>query len=240
MAVGGDSGFGWAQKIRDAWAKSVAAIVEVGRLLCEAKAALPHGEWGCLFLGPRPRMPAPLPFSQDVAERLMAIARHPVLANPDNFRNLPAAWPTLHTLSHLPAPTLQVALASGAVHATMTGDAAKALRARFADHSGDGTPAWSLAEAERRLQRAIDAELRRCQGQERAVTEMVGRLWFRLERQWGDRKQAALDDLDLGDVVARFPAEKVEDLLPPVNEVDRALSLGGGQPCVRGWRGRTS
>jgi hypothetical protein len=60
-------------RIAAAWRQQVASIFETGRLLIEAKAKLGHGAWGAMFTGDER-----LPFGQETARCLVAIARHPV------------------------------------------------------------------------------------------------------------------------------------------------------------------
>jgi hypothetical protein len=59
----------WTSRIAAAWQKGVEAILETGRLLIEAKAALRHGEFKSMIQ-------LKLPFNPGTAQRLMAIARH--------------------------------------------------------------------------------------------------------------------------------------------------------------------
>lgn len=98
----------WAPMIKEAWGRSVAAVVDTGRLLAEAKAALGHGEWMrlCHQL---------LPFSHDKARDLMAIAAHERLANYDHARNLPSSWTTLAALARLDNKTFDEALDAGVI-----------------------------------------------------------------------------------------------------------------------------
>lgn len=65
----------FAERISAAYARSFDAILDVGRELIAAKDALPHGEWTRMIK-------RDLPFGERQAQRLMSIARHPVLANP--------------------------------------------------------------------------------------------------------------------------------------------------------------
>src|SRR5262245_55999974 len=62
----------WASRIRSQCQRSVASIIDLGRVLIAAKAALSHGEWGRLFTE---RL---VPMCSAKAVMLMAIARHPV------------------------------------------------------------------------------------------------------------------------------------------------------------------
>ena len=50
------------------WQDSVRAIIDVGRLLCTAKATLPHGEFGRMLESDQ------IPFGMRTAQRLMEIA----------------------------------------------------------------------------------------------------------------------------------------------------------------------
>jgi hypothetical protein len=175
----------WAKLITRAWGKTVAAIVAVGHQLLAAKAALPHGEFGRLFVEDRDPVATPLPFSQTVAERLMAIARHPVISKSANSPNLPGEWTTLHVLAKLPDAKLRWFLDAGAISANMTGKEAHALVRRVAMESGerrqpktktarkdrreeDGDP---RATAEQGLRQVADAYLQRCPHGDEAVIE---------------------------------------------------------------------
>src|SRR5690349_19379128 len=70
----------YAKRITAAWLKSVESILETGRLLVEAKAALDHGQWLKMFSGMFER--GNVPFGVRTAQMLMAIAEHPVIGNP--------------------------------------------------------------------------------------------------------------------------------------------------------------
>jgi hypothetical protein len=69
----------WADRITAAWLTGVEAFIETGRLLIEAKKKVEPGEWLAMV---RER----LPFKESTAERLMAVARHPVLSDPAQGR----------------------------------------------------------------------------------------------------------------------------------------------------------
>lgn len=100
----------WTERIAGAWTKAAAAVLETGKLLNEAKRALPHGEFARMLQS------SDLPFSERTAQRLMAIARHPILSNPTHVSLLPPAWSTLSALCQLPGDTLRLKFESGAVH----------------------------------------------------------------------------------------------------------------------------
>ncbi len=84
----------WAIRIAERWRASVEAIIDVGRLLNQAKASLAHGEFGRMI-------EASLPFSASTAQRLMAIARDARLSDAAHVQHLPASWGTLYELTQL-------------------------------------------------------------------------------------------------------------------------------------------
>lgn len=104
----------WAGRITTQLGKSVEAIIEVGRLLVQAKAALDHGEWGRMFAD---RL---VPFNQRSAERLMAIARNKQLSNSTNLSNLPPAVDTLYELSRVEPNQLKAAFKDGKITPAMS------------------------------------------------------------------------------------------------------------------------
>jgi hypothetical protein len=65
-------------------------------LLIEAKGKVEHGDWLKLV--------EELPFGERRAQRLMEIARHPILSNPTHGSFLPPSWRTLYELSRLDEP----------------------------------------------------------------------------------------------------------------------------------------
>ena len=96
----------WAKRITTAWQKSVESIIETGRLLIEAKAELPHGEFENMIN-------EKLPFGSRTAQRLMKIADHPILSNPTHVSHLPPSWGTLYALTELPDEVLSDMLEDG-------------------------------------------------------------------------------------------------------------------------------
>ena len=98
-------------KIDRVWQKSVEGIIEVGRVLIEAKEALPHGYFGHLNL----------PFSDRTAQLLMKIAANKVLTRPDVIPKLPPSWGTLSVLARVPEHRLEHLLESDRdIHPDMT------------------------------------------------------------------------------------------------------------------------
>lgn len=100
-------------RIRAAWNRAFDAIVETGRCLAEAKVELPHGEWGKLF---EKRL---LPFNVRTAQCLMQIAADRRIANHGSLI-MPPCWRTLVEISRLSDVDFLAAIASGAIHPTMT------------------------------------------------------------------------------------------------------------------------
>jgi hypothetical protein len=115
---------GYAAKIKASWQKAVESILETGRVLMEAKAELPHGEFGKMIKDK-------LPFGVRTAEMLMNIAEHAVLSNAKFVSHLPPSWGTLHELAQLPEATLLAAIEDGEVNPDM--DRADAVRLRNED-----------------------------------------------------------------------------------------------------------
>ena len=102
----------WARRIGGAWQKSIDAIFETGRLISEAKAALPHGAFGKMIEND-------LPFGADAAQRLMAIAADTKLTNAEHVRHLPPSWGTLYELSKLDTETFTRRIKEGTIRPDM-------------------------------------------------------------------------------------------------------------------------
>jgi N6-adenosine-specific RNA methylase IME4 len=98
----------WASKIKKSIGKSLAAALETGNLLTQAKAALSHGEWLPLLkkLGLNPR----------TAQLWMNVARNPRFANANLDSLLPASPTVLAEISRLPKDLYQQALADGTIN----------------------------------------------------------------------------------------------------------------------------
>jgi N6-adenosine-specific RNA methylase IME4 len=102
----------WAARIAGAWRKSVEAVLESGRLLSDAKAALPHGAFIEMIRHD-------LPFKRSTAFRLMAIAADPRLANGAHVQHLPPHWGTLYELHKLTDQQFEAKLSTGEIHPEM-------------------------------------------------------------------------------------------------------------------------
>lgn len=115
----------WASAITASWQKAVESIIQTGKLLIEAKAALRaevgYGSWGEIV--------EKLPFSWRTADYLMAIAEHPVLSDSQFIANLPPSWGTLADLCALPDNAIKEMIADGRISAGMTrADAAEIIK----------------------------------------------------------------------------------------------------------------
>jgi hypothetical protein len=98
----------WAERITVAWQSSVEGILEAGRLLIEAKASLPHGEFAEM-------VESDLPFTPGTAARLMKIARDERITNPAHVPFLPPNWGTLYELTKLPDEQFEAKIADGTI-----------------------------------------------------------------------------------------------------------------------------
>lgn len=101
----------WAQRIESSMQESKDAALRAGAMLLQAKATLPHGEFGAMV--------KTLSFGERTAQRLMAIAGHCVLSNPTHVSALPASWATQYELAKLPEPLLIRGIEDGTIHPRM-------------------------------------------------------------------------------------------------------------------------
>jgi N6-adenosine-specific RNA methylase IME4 len=99
----------WAARIAAAWRATIDGILAVGRLLREAKAQLPHGEFETMI-------ERELPFKPRTAQRLMKIAADERLSNPTHVPLLPPHWGTLYELTKLNDEQFATKIAAGAIH----------------------------------------------------------------------------------------------------------------------------
>lgn len=112
----------WAQRISTRLTQCAEAILDVGRMLCQAKQELRHGE----FLE---MVDSRLRFSASTAQRLMAVARDPRITNTAHAQYLPPSWMTLYELTRLPDPVLEEAFEQGRITPEMRRkDAVRLLR----------------------------------------------------------------------------------------------------------------
>jgi len=112
--------------IRKAWQGGVESIVETGRLLNEAKARLPYGEYESM-------VQLKLPFTVSTARRLRAIARNPVISNRAHGHALPPVWRTLYELTKFPDETVLEWITGGRITAATERKDITAIRQPKAD-----------------------------------------------------------------------------------------------------------
>jgi hypothetical protein len=109
----------WRTSIESAWQKSVESVIEVGRLVKQAKEEL--GSSYAL-------LETQLPFSSTVAAFLVKIAEHPVLSDSQYYSKLPNGYNTLYYLASVDEETLKEQLDKGEVTPDFTIASAKRLR----------------------------------------------------------------------------------------------------------------
>jgi len=102
----------FAARIGAAWQKSVEAIFETGRLIAEAKEALPHGDFTAMI-------ETQLPFGARTAQMLMKVATDQRLTNPKHVSHLPPSWGTLYELTKLDDDTLARRISEGTIRPDM-------------------------------------------------------------------------------------------------------------------------
>lgn len=136
----------WASRIAAAHAKSTAAVFEVGRLLLEAKAALPHGEFEAM-------VERDLPFKPSTARRLMIVAEDGRLTDRAHGHVLPPSWRTLYELTKLDDAQFAAGIERGVIRADMERKDVKLLTAnghtaplREAEQTGTAEDLAAIAE----------------------------------------------------------------------------------------------
>lgn len=102
----------FARRITAQWHLSREAVLEIGRILVEAKEALPHGEFGAMIKGQ-------LPFGERYAQNLMAVARDERLSDPNHGPHLPTSARTLYALTRLDDESFETLIADGTIKPTM-------------------------------------------------------------------------------------------------------------------------
>jgi N6-adenosine-specific RNA methylase IME4 len=102
----------WALLINARWRESLEKIMESGRYLIAAKAALPHGEFGLMI-------ETQLVFSASTAQRLMAIAADGRLSNPAHVQYLPPYWGTLYEIHKLSDDEIERGIEDGVIRPDM-------------------------------------------------------------------------------------------------------------------------
>jgi hypothetical protein len=124
----------WAPRITAEWRKSVEGVLGAGLQLIAAKKSCKHGDFLRLFKGHDNAVSEPVPFGEDNAEKIMAIASHGVLSNSAHVRNLPQAFSTLYELTKLDDEQIIAGIKAGDITAEMTRADATALRSDAVEH----------------------------------------------------------------------------------------------------------
>ena len=117
-----------AEEIVESWNKQLENIIATGRLLIKRQKALHHGDWGKLF------QQKLLPFGQETARQLMAIAKNKVLTNSKFSWNLPPSWPTLFQLTQFAGNFGDDVLVEHLESGQITGDTTRADVERLTEH----------------------------------------------------------------------------------------------------------
>jgi len=151
--VQGNAAIDWRNRICAAWQKGVESIIETGRLLVEAKASIPHGEFGKMI-------EIQLPFKASAAQQLMAIASDKRLTKAEHVQYLPPSWGTLYQLTKLPDDKFEAAINSEDIHPKME---RKDVAALLSDVKPEPVVPlkWSFADANIRLLEAVEREFER-------------------------------------------------------------------------------
>lgn len=102
----------WADRIAACWRQSLDGIFATGRLLAEAKEALPHGEFRAMCADR-------LPFKPRMVQMLMAVANDARLSNAQYVAHLPPSWGTLYDLTRLDDATLDARVRDGTINPAM-------------------------------------------------------------------------------------------------------------------------
>lgn len=109
----------WRARIETAWSRSVESVIEVGRMVKQAKEQL-----GVSYT----LLETELPFSSTVAAFLIKIAENPVLSNPAYFARLPNGYNTLYHLTSVDEKQLVQQIENGEITPNFTLARAKFLR----------------------------------------------------------------------------------------------------------------
>lgn len=110
----------YAARIQQTMSRTVEAILDTGKILCEAKAKLKHGEWTLMIEND-------LPFTARTIQRLMAITHDPRLSNPTHVSLLPPSWGTLYQLSQLHDDEFERGIQEGLIRPDMKRSEVKRL-----------------------------------------------------------------------------------------------------------------
>lgn len=106
---------------------SLEKAIALGAKLNEAKAKLPHGEFGKLFRDHATPVEGAMPFNRTWAFKIMSISQSEAIANVAHDKHLPHDLNTIYELSLMAGRKLESAIESGDVRPDMTRAEAKKL-----------------------------------------------------------------------------------------------------------------
>jgi hypothetical protein len=129
----------WRNRIETAWSRSVESVIQVGRMVKEAKDAL-----GVSYS----LLETQLPFSSTVAAFLIKIAENPVLSNPAYFSRLPNGYNTLYHLTSVDEGQLIEQIENGEITPNFTLARAKSLREAKPNSKSSKAEAPSVPKAQ--------------------------------------------------------------------------------------------
>lgn len=129
------------ERVLRSWRDAVEGIIECGRILLEAKKALPHGAWLAL-IGEE------LPFGPRTVQKLMAIAgdaRFTEQRLPESY--LPPHWSTLYELTRLDDDAFKALIDQGVIRPELSRAELKVALARLGIEAGGPAPALASLPA---------------------------------------------------------------------------------------------
>jgi len=139
----------WEARINHLFARGRAGVLDLARVVCSTKSALPRGQWTQLWKSGR------LPFSKRKGEMLTVIGRHLGALNAQTFARLPCGWSVLYHLAQLPGPVLENLVQDGTVHPALTLKEAKELLARLRGQTPRLTRRSNVIQRLRRFQEFV-------------------------------------------------------------------------------------
>lgn len=126
----------FARQIRLRWSKARESILEVGRLIVEARKTLIPEEYSKF-------RKVDLPFDYSVLQKLSTLAESARINDPKNKNLLPHSWNTLYEIMQLPDEAFEAGVKDGVINENCQWKNIKALRERFApkEKGRQGNPA---------------------------------------------------------------------------------------------------
>jgi hypothetical protein len=139
----------WEERINHLFARGRASVLDLARVVCSTKSALPRGQWTHLWKSGR------LPFSKRKGEMLAVIGRHLGALNAQMFARLPGGWSVLYHLAQFPRPALQNLVQDGTVHPALTLKETKELLPRLRGRTQPLTRRSNVIQRLRRFQEFV-------------------------------------------------------------------------------------